>query len=64
LTIFKYVASPIFAIMAIAQAVRFFQKWPVTINHFSVPRWASAVGAIAFATLAFGVWREGSRKRR
>ena len=64
LTLFKFVASPIFAILAVAQAVRFFQGWPVTVDRFSVPLWASAVGAIAFATLAVVAWRENRHRRR
>jgi len=60
----KYAAAPVFAVMAILQAVRFFEKWPVTINHFSVPLWASAVAAVAFATLAVAVWRDDGRNRR
>ena len=64
MALFRQVASPVFAVLAVAQAVRFFEKWPVTINHFSVPLWASAVAAVAFATLAIAVWRDDGRNRR
>lgn len=60
----RYVATPFLAILAIAEAVRFFQQWPAATSHVSVPLWANGVGAIAFAVLAFGVWRELGRTRR
>ena len=60
----KYVASPVFGLLAIVQAVRFFEQWPVTIKDFPVPVWASAVAAIVFAALSVGVWREANRTRR
>jgi hypothetical protein len=64
LTFSKYVASPVFGLLAIVQAVRFFEQWPVTIQDFPVPVWASAAAAIVFAALSIGVWREASRTRR
>ena len=64
MALFKHVAAPVFAILAVGQAIRFFQQWPVTVNDISVPLWPSAIAAIAFATLAIGVWREGGRSRR
>jgi hypothetical protein len=60
----RYVASPFLAILAIAEAVRFFQQWSMATSHVSVPLWANGVGSVAFATLAFAVWREFGPTRR
>ena len=59
MAIARVVVVPLFAVMAIVQLVRFLQAWPVSINGFAVPVWASAVAAVAFATLAILLWREG-----
>ena len=55
----KFIAAPLFAFAGIVQCVRFVQAWPVSINGFSVPVWASAVAALGFFTLAVLLWREG-----
>ena len=59
----RIVVTPLFAVMAALQAVRFVQAWPVTINGFSVPVWGSAVAAVAFGVLAVLVWRDGAPRR-
>jgi hypothetical protein len=58
----KYVAAPLFGALAVVQAVRFVQAWPVSVNGFSVPVWASAIAAVGFATLAILIWREGGAR--
>jgi len=63
MSVTRIVAAPLFGVMAVVQAVRFAQAWPVTINGFSVPVWASAIAAVGFAALAVLVWREGAPKR-
>ena len=59
----RFVAAPLLAVMAIVQAVRFFQAWPVLVNGFDVPVWASAVAALVLGTLAVLLWREGAPRR-
>ena len=54
----RIIATPIFGAMSVFQAVRFVQAWPVSVNGFSVPLWASAVASIGFALLAVLVWRD------
>ena len=63
MAIARFVAAPLFGVMAVMQAIRFVQAWPVTINGFSVPVWASAVAAIGFAGMAILVWRDGGPGR-
>ena len=62
MSVSRLVAAPIFGIIAIVQAVRFAQAWPVSVNGFEVPVWASAVAALLFGTLAVLLWREGGAK--
>ena len=61
MSISKTIATPLFSVLAIFQAVRFFAAWPVTINGFSVPLWVSAIAAIVFAGIAALFWRDNSR---
>jgi hypothetical protein len=51
--------ATLFAVFSVVQTIRFVQAWPVTINGFAVPVWASAVAAIAFAGIAVMLWRDG-----
>ena len=60
----RIVAALLLAMVAIAQTVRFFLGWPVTINGFSVPLWASAVLAVVCASIAVMLWRDGGTKRQ
>ena len=60
----RIVAALLLAMVAIAQTVRFFLEWPVTINGFSVPLWASAVLAVVCAGIAVMLWRDGVTKRQ
>ncbi|CAN5193629.1 hypothetical protein BH11PSE14_BH11PSE14_12750 [soil metagenome] len=64
MAIMRVLAAPLFAVIAVAQAIRFVEAWPVTINGFSLPLWASAVAAVAFGALAILVWRESGARAR
>lgn len=59
MAISRTIATPLFAVLAILQAVRFVGQWPVTINGYAVPLMASAVSAVAFAGIAVLFWRDG-----
>jgi len=64
MSVSKHVASPLFGIIGIVQAVRFVQAWPVSVNGFDVPPWGSAIAAVGFITLAVLVWRENGPARK
>jgi hypothetical protein len=64
MSVSRHLAAPLFGVIAVVQAVRFVEAWPVSINGYSVPVWASAVAAVAFAALAVLVWREGAPQRQ
>ena len=51
----------IFAIVAVLQAIRAFNQWPVLIGPIAVPVWFSWLAAIIAGTLC--VWAFASRER-
>jgi hypothetical protein len=63
MSISRYVAAPLFGFIAVVQALRFLQAWPVNVNGFEVPVWASAIAAVLFGTIAALLWREGGRPK-
>ena len=62
MSVSRLVAAPIFGFIAIVQAVRFAQAWPVSVNGYDVPVGASAVAALVFGAVAVLLWREGGAK--
>ncbi len=54
----RIVAALLLAMVAVAQTVRIFLAWPVTINGLSVPLWVSAVLAVVCASIAVMLWRD------
>lgn len=60
----RTLGAALLSAIAIAQVIRFFLAWPVTINGFSVPLWASAIAAVACGSLAVMIWRDGGPNRR
>ena len=64
MSVSRYVAAPLLGFIAIVQAVRFVQAWPVSVNGFDVPVWASAVAAVVIGAIAVLVWRENGASRR
>jgi hypothetical protein len=48
------VAAILFIIVAVLQAIRYFNGWPVVINGVDVPLWVSICGAIVPALMA--IW--------
>jgi hypothetical protein len=55
---FTFLATVIFALVALVQLVRVALGWPVTINGIEIPLWASAVVAAVAALMSIMVWRE------
>jgi hypothetical protein len=63
MSVSRYVAAPLLGFIAVMQALRFLQAWPISVNGFDVPVWGSAIAALVFGTVAILVWREGGRPR-
>ena len=58
---FTRISSLLLAVVAVLQATRFLAGWPVTIDSFVVPVWASAAFAAIAGLLALMLWREARR---
>ncbi|MEO8460501.1 MAG: hypothetical protein ABI451_08230 [Dokdonella sp.] len=58
---FTLIAVVVFACVALVQLIRLIEAWPVLINGFSVPLWASAMVFAVAAVLSVMLWRENRR---
>lgn len=58
---FTTLAVFVLAVVAVGQALRFALAWPVIINGFPVPLWASALACLVTGGIAFMLWRETRR---
>jgi len=58
---FTRIAALLLAVVAVLQATRFLAGWPVSIDGFAVPAWASGLVAAIAGLLAFMLWRESKR---
>ena len=54
---FSAIAGLLLIVVAVAQAVRAFYQWPVTIDGVMIPVWASYIAAIVPAFLGIMVLR-------
>lgn len=55
---FSSIAAVVFGLVSLVQLLRLVLGWPVVVNGFSIPLWASAVASLVAAGLAIMVWRE------
>jgi tellurite resistance protein TehA-like permease len=55
---FTWIASAIFAVMAVAHIYRLIRPFDVTIASWNVPQWVSAVAAVITAVLSWMLCRE------
>ena len=58
---FTLIAALVFGLVALLQMMRLMLGWPVVVNGFAIPLWASAVACLVAAVLAVMVWREARR---
>jgi hypothetical protein len=58
---FTLIAALVFGLVALLQMLRLFLGWPVVVNGFAIPLWASAVACLVAVVLAVMVWREARR---
>jgi hypothetical protein len=58
---FTTIAALLLGFIAVMQGVRFALAWPITVNTYSVPVWASGVAAVVVGAIAVMLWREGRR---
>lgn len=55
---FTRISAMLLGLLAALQLLRFALGWPVTVNGFSVPLWASAIACLVAGGLALMLWRE------
>lgn len=55
------IAALLFGVIAALQLLRFVLAWPVTVNGYSIPLWASAIAFVVAGGLAVMLWREQRR---
>ena len=55
---FAALAVLVFSLVALLQLLRVFFGWPVTVNGWFIPLWASVIACMLAAGLAFALWRE------
>ena len=58
---FNTVAVLILSFIAVMQGLRFAFAWPLSVNGFDVPLWASAVACVVLGLVAVLLWREARR---
>ncbi len=59
--LFTAIAVVVFACVAVLQLIRFVEAWPLSINGFAVPVWASAIIFVIASVLSVMLWRENRR---
>jgi hypothetical protein len=53
------IAAIIFIVVAVLQAIRYFNGWVVTVNGMDVPLWVSLAGIVVPAVMAVWLLYEG-----
>ena len=59
----KYVvvSGVIFGVIAVVQAVRALNQWPVNVGSFDVPVWVSWVAMVVAGSLCVWAFRSGNK---
>jgi len=58
---FTMIAAIIFTLMALVHAYRLVTHFTVVFGSYEIPQWASWLGLLIPAILAWGLWKEASR---
>ena len=58
---FTTIAVVVFAGVALLQLVRCIEAWPVSIDGFVIPVWASACVFVVATVLSVMLWRENRK---
>jgi hypothetical protein len=56
---YAFVSGVLFGIVAVLQAVRALNQWPVHVGTFEVPVWASWVAMVVTGSLCVWAFRSG-----
>jgi hypothetical protein len=58
---FTTIAVVVFACVALLQLIRFVEAWPISIDGFAIPVWASAIVFVIASMLVVMLWRENRK---
>ena len=61
---YEVVSGVVFAVVAVAHALRAAQAWTIHVDAWSIPVWASWVAALAAASLSVWAFRRAMARRR
>lgn len=61
---FTMIAALLLGLVALMQGLRLVLAWPVTVNGYSIPLWASALAFAVAGTVSVMLWREAVAERR
>ena len=55
---FTLIAAILFALAVLVHVYRLFKQAPIIVGSHTIPMWASYVGIVVLAVLAWGLYRE------
>lgn len=58
---YAVVSGVLFGVIAVLQAVRALNQWPVHVGGFAVPVWASWLAALVAGSLCIWAFRSGRK---
>ena len=58
---FTTIAIVLLGFIAIMQCLRFALGWPIVVNGYAIPTWASAIACLVLGAIAIMAWLERSR---
>lgn len=58
---FTTIAALLLGFIAAMQGLRFVYAWPIAVNGYTIPVWASAIACLVLGAVAVMLWREGRR---
>lgn len=55
---FTAIAALLLGVISLLQLIRSVLSWPVSVNGFAIPIWASVIACLVTGILAVMLWRE------
>lgn len=59
---YTLVSGAVFGVVAVMQALRAFNQWPVQIGTLAIPVWASWIAAVVAGSLCVWAFRSGRQQ--
>jgi sterol desaturase/sphingolipid hydroxylase (fatty acid hydroxylase superfamily) len=61
---YEVVSGVVFALVAVAHALRAARGWALQVDAWTIPVWSSWVAALVAAGLSIWAWRRAAARRR